>query len=60
MSNGPPERFNVSIPPNDELDLDRLDDAVEASDFASRSALVRACIRGEAALDELLEERDTS
>jgi len=56
MSDGPPERFNVSIPPTEQdLDLDRLDDAVERSEYASRSAFVRAAIRGEVSLADVLD-----
>jgi metal-responsive CopG/Arc/MetJ family transcriptional regulator len=56
MSDGPPDRFNVSIPPSDDdLDLDRIDEAVEQSDYATRSAFVRAAIRGEVALDDVLD-----
>lgn len=56
MSDGPPDRFNVSIPPSEEaLDLDRIDEAVERSDYATRSAFVRAAIRGEVALDDVLD-----
>lgn len=44
MSDGPPERFTVSIPPGSDLDLDDLDDLVEESDHGSRSEYIRAAI----------------
>lgn len=48
-----PDRINISIPPDSDLDVDDIDNAVEQSEYASRSAFVRAAIRGEVSLDEL-------
>jgi Arc/MetJ-type ribon-helix-helix transcriptional regulator len=44
MSDEPPERFTVSLPPGFDLDLDDLDDLVEQSDHGSRSEYIRAAI----------------
>lgn len=43
----PPDRVTVSIPPEDDLDRDVLDDLVQRSGFDNRSEFVRAAIRGD-------------
>lgn len=41
-----PDRTTISIPPDDELDLDAIDEAVESSDeHATRSEWIRDQIR---------------
>jgi len=44
MANDPPERFTVSIPPDADLDLDQLDELVEASPYTSRSEYIRQAV----------------
>lgn len=56
MSREPPERFTVSIPPADELDLDVVDELVERGPWSSRSELIRELIRGADA--EQIDEPD--
>jgi len=44
MSDPPPDRFNVSIPPDHPLDLEELDALVEQSEYGNRSEYVRAVL----------------
>jgi metal-responsive CopG/Arc/MetJ family transcriptional regulator len=40
-----PDRATISIPADDDLDLDDVDEAVKRSDHATRSEWIRAQIR---------------
>lgn len=53
MSKETPERSSFSIPPDDPLDLDVIDEVVEQSDYADRSAWIRAAIRGETSIEDV-------
>lgn len=45
MSDRPPDRMTISLPPGFDLDREQLDDLVENSEFSSRSEFVREAIR---------------
>lgn len=40
-----PDRLTVSIPPDDELDTEVIDELVEKHDLGSRSELVREAVK---------------
>lgn len=44
MATDPPERFNVSIPEDEDIDLDEIDELVRESEYGSRSEFVRQAI----------------
>jgi Arc/MetJ-type ribon-helix-helix transcriptional regulator len=52
MADSTPERVTFSIRPDDPLDLDQLDELVQASDYGSRSAYIRAAILDDEEIDE--------
>lgn len=44
MAENTPERVTFSIRPDDPLDVDELDELVEASDYSTRSEYIRQAI----------------
>jgi metal-responsive CopG/Arc/MetJ family transcriptional regulator len=44
MAKDPPERFSISLPADADLDLDQLDEIVEASEYETRSEYIREAI----------------
>jgi len=53
MTNDPPERLSISIPPDSPLSTDDLDELVEQSGYQTRSEFIRAAIRGEVDAEHL-------
>lgn len=47
MADEPPERFSISIPPSDGIEVDEIDELVDdLDDVGSRSELIRELLKG--------------
>lgn len=52
MADAPPERITFSIPPDEDLDRDELDELVKASEYTTRSEFIRAAIMDSEEIEE--------